>query len=141
MVGNLANSLAPLIVTAAMDELNIAEVDAGFLVSVEFVGIALTAILIGPLIDRLPKRKMATLGCLLAALDIKGRWASMASTSYLGALAASPVVGGVVMDTWNVQMVGIVTLILEVISLGCMIYVINGFTVEKDSAPVLESGS
>ena len=39
---------------------------AGYLVSAEFTGIALTAILIGPFIDRWPKRKIAIIGCLAA---------------------------------------------------------------------------
>ena len=66
LVGNLAQALAPLIVQAITQHMSMATGKAGYLVSAEFIGIALTAILIGPFINRLPKRKTAIIGCLVA---------------------------------------------------------------------------
>ena len=66
LVGNLAQALAPLIVQALTQHMALVTSKAGYLVSAEFTGIALTAILIGPFVDRLPKRKIAILGCLTA---------------------------------------------------------------------------
>ena len=66
LVGNLAQALAPLIVHAITQHMSMATSKAGYLVSAEFTGIALTAILIGPFIDRLPKRRIAVIGCLAA---------------------------------------------------------------------------
>ena len=66
LVGNLAQALAPLIVQALTQHLSMGTGQAGYLVSAEFTGIALTAILIGPFIDRLPKRRIAVIGCLAA---------------------------------------------------------------------------
>ena len=66
LVGNLAQALAPLIVQAITQHMSMVTSKAGYLVSAEFTGIALTAILIGPFIDRFPKRKIAVIGCLSA---------------------------------------------------------------------------
>ncbi len=68
LVGNLAQALAPLIVQAITQHMSMPTSKAGYLVSAEFTGIALTAILIGPFIDRLPKRKIAIIGCLAAVM-------------------------------------------------------------------------
>ena len=45
-----------------------------------------------------------------AALDREGRWASIASTSFLGAIAVAPAVGGLIMDHWNTTALGVFTL-------------------------------
>ena len=66
LVGNLAQALAPLVVQALTQHMSMVTSKAGYLVSAEFTGVALTAILIGPFIDRWPKRKIAIIGCLSA---------------------------------------------------------------------------
>ena len=66
LLGNLTHSLAPIFVGALISGLNVPGTKAGLLVSVEFGGIALTAILIGPLVARISKRRLAVFGCACA---------------------------------------------------------------------------
>ena len=66
LVGNMAQALAPLIVQALTQHMSLLASKAGYLVSAEFTGIAVTAVLVGPFVDKLPKRKIAFAGCLLA---------------------------------------------------------------------------
>ena len=68
LVGNLSQALAPIIVQALKNHMALVASKAGYLVSVEFAGIALTALIVAPFIDKLPKRRIAVVGCLLAVM-------------------------------------------------------------------------
>ncbi len=60
-----------------------------------------------------------------AALDRDGRWASIASTSFLGAIAIAPAVGGLIMDHWNATALGVFTLTGGLMTAALVVYVTN----------------
>lgn len=68
LLGNLTHSLSPLMVGALVNTLGYTKGAAGYIVSAEFIGIALAALAIGPRVRRISKRNAAIMGCVVAIL-------------------------------------------------------------------------
>jgi predicted MFS family arabinose efflux permease len=66
LLGNLTHSLSPLMVGALVNTLGYTKGAAGYIVSAEFIGIALAALAVGPRVRRISKRNAAIMGCVIA---------------------------------------------------------------------------
>ena len=64
LLGNLTHSLSPLMIGALVNTLGYTKSAAGYIVSAEFIGIALAALAVGPRVRRISKRNAAILGCI-----------------------------------------------------------------------------
>lgn len=64
LLGNLTHSLAPLMIGSLVNTLGYTKGAAGYIVSAEFIGIALAALAVGPRVRRISKRNAAILGCI-----------------------------------------------------------------------------
>lgn len=89
VIGGLAAQMSPFMIGGFMAGLTLSERDAGFIASVEFLTLAITAIALAPLVPRLSPRRVglaaAALALLAQAASIFG--ASLASLALLRGLA------------------------------------------------------
>lgn len=66
LLGNLTHSLSPLMIGSLVNTLGYTKGAAGYIVSAEFIGIALAALAVGPRVRRISKRNTAIMGCVVA---------------------------------------------------------------------------
>lgn len=79
VIGGLVLQLSPFMISGIMDGLSLSERDAGFIVSVEFLMLAVTAIIVAPI---LPRHSYRRAGFLAVALALFAQGASIFSTSW-----------------------------------------------------------
>jgi len=79
VTGALVTQMAPFMVSGFMSGLELSERDAGFITSVEFLALAVTAIAIAPVLPRLSYRRVSLAAVTLALL---AQGASIFSTSF-----------------------------------------------------------
>lgn len=89
-VGLLAMLVLPFMIGATMNGLGLDEAQAGFLGTVEFLGVTVASLLAAPFIGRLPRRNLALAG---AALAIIGNALSAMQSSYEVLLVIRAAVG------------------------------------------------
>ena len=78
VIGGLVPQMSPLVVGGLMDGLSLSEREAGLIVSIEFLALALTAIAIAPVLPRCSYRRV---GLVAVALALFAQGASIFSTS------------------------------------------------------------
>jgi predicted MFS family arabinose efflux permease len=78
VIGGLVPQLSPFVIGGLMDGLSLSEGDAGFVVFVEFLALAITAIAIAPILPRLSYRRV---GLVAVALALLAQGASIFSAS------------------------------------------------------------
>jgi predicted MFS family arabinose efflux permease len=79
VIGGLVLQLSPFMIGGIIDGLSLSERDAGLIVSVEFVLLAVTAIIVAPILPRLVYRRV---GFLAVGLVLLAQGASIFSTSW-----------------------------------------------------------
>ena len=83
VIGGLISQMSPLVIGGLMDGLSLSERDAGFVVSIEFLALAVTAIAIAPVLPRFSYRRVSLVAVALALLAqgasiFSASWASFA---------------------------------------------------------------
>lgn len=73
-----------------------------------------------------------------AALDRFGRWAAIASTSFLAAMAVAPVLGGILVEFGTYKLLGWFTLVSQIVSLALFLAVLRNLAniSHSDAVPV-----
>jgi len=82
-IGGLVPQMSPLVIGGVMDGLSLSERDAGFVASIELLGLAVTAIAIAPVLPRFSYRQVGLVAVALAlvaqaASIFSATWASLA---------------------------------------------------------------
>lgn len=80
VIGGLVTQMSPFMIGGFIDGLSLSERDAGFVASVEFLALALTAIAIAPVLPRLSYRRV---GLVAVALTLLAQGASIFSASLM----------------------------------------------------------
>jgi MFS family permease len=78
LIGGLVTQLSPFVISGLINGLSLSERDAGFVASVEFITLAVTAMLIAPVLPRLSWRRV---GLAAVALTLLAQGASIFSSS------------------------------------------------------------
>ena len=72
VIGGLVTQMAPFMIGGMMDGLSLSERDAGFVASLEFLTLAVTAIVIAPVLPRFSYRRVGLLALALTLLAAGG---------------------------------------------------------------------
>ncbi len=105
-VGFAAQGSLPILIGAVIEGLDVAEAGAGLLASAEIGTIALASLLLAPRIHRVPRRRLALFGSLVAVM---GHLLAVFSTSFDALIFARVIAGlgeGVVLAVANATLAG-----------------------------------